>query len=1016
MQKLTRSLLALGVLAGLAACGDDVSVTQPPPVTPAVTGITVSPNAATLIKGQTAQLSAVVTANDPSVAKTVTWASSNAAVATVSATGLVTAVAPGAATITATSTADANFKAGAQITVTGLGVRSVRVSPDNAIVPTGSTLQLVANVDADAGVARTVTWASSNAAVATVSTSGVVTGVSAGTAAITATSTVDNTVSGAAAITVRNPTPATVSIASITTGTLGTPVNVNNVAGQIEVTLNVDPGDQVVSSVEVLIDGVPVVSQSFSSSRNVELALSHVFENVQAAPVTLSINTAAFDAATGAVKFFNGTRKISARANVQGGTQVSTPSQDLTFNNVSGVVLTVANDNGSDPKTATNPAQGLTWMGGSLTVTVVGVSYAQGATITSVTLGNFGGGPFLGKTGSNVVALTATTAPAGYSGGGSSGSITYDEAAGTWSSTNSRLGGYQTATTITVAPNPAVTGEAPVAVATLLSNGQNGPANTLNFPANALGNANVPVVPIVRMDNNGPGLTSANGVAQVALTTAAMPIWVNAATSFAAGQSGIPTTSTLNASDIGSDLVTVAVYVGAAGSLPSGANPGGVSPSCSVTGLQLVTVGADLAATIVSTSYQGRVIVKDGLGNINCLDLNPIDPLAVANGTFGADFVAPTGSIAAGPGANSAFTSAGAVGNYSISASDNASGFGPNPLMVVVKRSHPALAGACVIGTGTSCTSAARPLAFDPLNAVAAPTNEGYYDVTIDLLDQAGNSVNLITNRVFLLDDPAQIAPGATADIGFSGGISLPSLIAGATTNNFSATVRDDIDLASVFGVTTYPTADIQYPSQSLGTYGLPHELGGSAINYAVANWMRCINVAGDFATTTNQPTVINLTVADQAGNTTTLASPAFGANAQACGAVGDATINTFGPIVATFPTGKTQIDLDGASLATASSETVTLSAVADVPLNTSVSPFTRVDFYFQDLAGNLRAVGSATGTLTQTPTNRTWTFTFVWNPDAATVQVGAVTIVAIGVDSQGDAVLTATASVTTVP
>ena len=44
-----------------------------------------------------------------------------------------------------------------------------------------------------------------------------------------------------------SPVATSISIQSITAGNLGTPVNVNNVAGQIDVTLNVDPGENVVS-------------------------------------------------------------------------------------------------------------------------------------------------------------------------------------------------------------------------------------------------------------------------------------------------------------------------------------------------------------------------------------------------------------------------------------------------------------------------------------------------------------------------------------------------------------------------------------------------------------------------------------------------------------------------------------------------------------------------------------------------------------------------------------------------
>ena len=182
------------------------------------------------------------------------------------------------------------------------------------------------------------------------------------------------------------------------------------------------------------------------------------------------------------------------------------------------------------------------------------------------------------------------------------------------------------------------------------------------------------------------------------------------------------------------------------------------------------------------------------------------------------------------------------------------------------------------------------------------------------------------------------------------------------------------------------------------------------------------MNNATDFVTTTNQPTLITLTVADQAGNTANLASPAFGANAQVCGAVGATPINTFGPTVATLPATKTEVDIDGANMATTSVTTVSLSAVADVPLNTAVDPFARVEFYYETAPGSnvWRFAGFANGVLAQTPTTRTYTYTFTWDPDAnvpsAALPGATVAVMAIGVDAQGDAVRTVTANVLIVP
>jgi sugar lactone lactonase YvrE len=82
----------------------------------AVSGLSLSPTSAFLIKGQTCQLSAKI---DPSDAdnKSVTWKTSDSAVAAVSGSGLVTAIKAGSATITATSKDNASCTAACSVTV-----------------------------------------------------------------------------------------------------------------------------------------------------------------------------------------------------------------------------------------------------------------------------------------------------------------------------------------------------------------------------------------------------------------------------------------------------------------------------------------------------------------------------------------------------------------------------------------------------------------------------------------------------------------------------------------------------------------------------------------------------------------------------------------------------------------------------------------------------------------------------------------------------------------------------------
>jgi len=90
----------------LWSCGGDSPTTSTPTPTPVATSITLSVTSLNLASlGATSQLSATVKDQngETMVSAAVTWATSDAAVATVSSTGLVTSVADGSATITATS-------------------------------------------------------------------------------------------------------------------------------------------------------------------------------------------------------------------------------------------------------------------------------------------------------------------------------------------------------------------------------------------------------------------------------------------------------------------------------------------------------------------------------------------------------------------------------------------------------------------------------------------------------------------------------------------------------------------------------------------------------------------------------------------------------------------------------------------------------------------------------------------------------------------------------------------------
>ncbi|MDE6479120.1 MAG: Ig-like domain-containing protein, partial [Muribaculaceae bacterium] len=152
-----------------------------------VTGITLSNTKLSLTEGETATLTATI-APENATDKTVTWTSSDASVASVSDKGVVTAVKAGTATITATS---ANGKtANCTVTVAAniISVESVAISKTELSLTEGDTANLTATIAPENATDKSVTWTSSDEAVATVSADGVVTAVKAGTATITAAS------------------------------------------------------------------------------------------------------------------------------------------------------------------------------------------------------------------------------------------------------------------------------------------------------------------------------------------------------------------------------------------------------------------------------------------------------------------------------------------------------------------------------------------------------------------------------------------------------------------------------------------------------------------------------------------------------------------------------------------------------------------------------------------------------------------------------------------------------------
>jgi hypothetical protein len=208
-----RMLLCLGLVVPFIGCGSSTDVDS----------IQVTPTAASLAAGATAQLTAtgmVGHGKHPSsstdITALATWSSSLSTVASVSSTGVVTALSAGTTTVTASYQGFGGLitSNAASITVTGGGtttgsLASLAIIPGSqSVASPGQTSQFIAIGTTSTGSTLDLTgqanWSSSSVQVATISTGGLATGKGQGTTTITAivTNTDKSVVTGTATFTV----------------------------------------------------------------------------------------------------------------------------------------------------------------------------------------------------------------------------------------------------------------------------------------------------------------------------------------------------------------------------------------------------------------------------------------------------------------------------------------------------------------------------------------------------------------------------------------------------------------------------------------------------------------------------------------------------------------------------------------------------------------------------------------------------------------------------------------------
>src|ERR1022692_4121142 len=200
-----RAISALGVLIGLSlffSCGSG-STSQGPAK---LSQIKIAPANQTIAKGTTLQLSATgyyADGTTHALGASVTWQTTQSAVATITTQGDVTGVGEGVAQLSA---AYQGVTGSTSVNVGPPALLNMTVGPNQSSLPVGESEQLTATGNFSDGtiqnLTQSATWSSSAPGVATITAGGLATGVTAGTSSLSATMT---SITGSATLAVTVP-------------------------------------------------------------------------------------------------------------------------------------------------------------------------------------------------------------------------------------------------------------------------------------------------------------------------------------------------------------------------------------------------------------------------------------------------------------------------------------------------------------------------------------------------------------------------------------------------------------------------------------------------------------------------------------------------------------------------------------------------------------------------------------------------------------------------------------------
>ncbi len=856
-------------------------------------------------------------------------------------------------------------------------------------------------------------------------------------------------------------TAATVTISTITaSGTAGVTVIPTAVLGPIDVNLVINEGTSTLVSASVLLDGVVVGTQTFSTGAPEEGA-----EGAER-NATIQINTAAYGAAPGALcAVGNGAptypaatpgtpnnRVVSATVTTQdGATASASNSRSLTFTNPDVIIGQLSS--------ATSAVSGaaVLWMGGSLTLDLEPVLYSgltMGSIATALSINNATPpapfpGPFAGG-----VAITDLAAPF------------QNVYSASCVAPIGPICNYQT--DVVGFPGDGAT----ITAATY----SNGTAFNVVGPDLAFGTAddNVTINGAVGLfavssDNVGPTLSDpavlTNGFR---LADQAAAGGGNTATAAGNGwlPSSFPYSTALGLTQDDDDEVPAAA--GAA------LGVGGVTTTFHSGAATLTTVAlralasaatpaaAGLAQGILNSDFQVDVGLWDALSNVNYYNLGSLGgaapgtqvPLGTNPGiTFGLDDTAPTATaIGAGSITDRVILNAGSAAHtlgQTWTGVEDAAGFSATPVQATIFRlgvapnALPWLVGASATTGGVvNIAGGIAACAAIPTNAVPCVPEFGvgmadaYYTTTGTIMDQAGNMGTTFV-RDLLLD----------VTIPTTSNVAIPPVLTGGALTTFSASVADNLDLNSTafsLDAAAAPGNGVFIPwgAEDVVTDGMwDGTLTPTASASQSIPFIRSIELAGtgyvDLAPAAPTPGApggvllpsanVRAITSDAAGNLSAPAANNFIAGTVPAGTAdvttGDFIISNGGAALTSLCDGK------GLTCVAPLVGSVTLTAQAHGPAGTYANPFATGTMYFYrvvdggdagfytaddtwDLLGSVSGASASITDLGAGALGRTYTWSFaITTAMASTWYTGvppgvAEQLVVVGVDGAGDALV----------